>query len=207
MNIFMNSLKPCRMNSLENTLFPIFLKLDMIKTLIVGGGFVGLEKLEALLKNDAEANVRLIAPEIRDEIWELADEHAGVSLIQKRFDPTDLQNIDLAILATADRATNHAIRKQAKKKGIITNVADTPDLCDFYLGSTVKKGNLKIGISTNGQSPTFAKRFREVLENILPEDTNELLGNLKKVRDQLKGDFSHKESELYRITKTLVDKT
>ena len=195
------------MNSLENTLFPIFLKLDMIKTLIVGGGFVGLEKLEALLKNDAEANVRLIAPEIRDEIWELADEHAGVSLIQKRFDPTDLQNIDLAILATADRATNHAIRKQAKKKGIITNVADTPDLCDFYLGSTVKKGNLKIGISTNGQSPTFAKRFREVLENILPEGTNELLGNLKKVRDQLKGDFSHKESELYRITKTLVDKT
>lgn len=207
MNIFMNSLKPCRMNSLENTLFPIFLKLDMIKTLIVGGGFVGLEKLEALLKNDAEANVRLIAPEIRNEIWELADEHAGVSLIQKRFDPTDLQNIDLAILATADRATNHAIRKQAKKKGIITNVADTPDLCDFYLGSTVKKGNLKIGISTNGQSPTFAKRFREVLENILPEDTNELLGNLKKVRDQLKGDFSHKVSELNRITKTLVDKT
>ncbi|MEO0552153.1 MAG: bifunctional precorrin-2 dehydrogenase/sirohydrochlorin ferrochelatase [Bacteroidota bacterium] len=195
------------MNSLENTLFPIFLKLDMIKTLIVGGGFVGLEKLEALLKNDAEANVRLIAPEIRNEIWELADEHAGVSLIQKRFDPTDLQNIDLAILATADRATNHAIRKQAKKKGIITNVADTPDLCDFYLGSTVKKGNLKIGISTNGQSPTFAKRFREVLENILPEDTNELLGNLKKVRDQLKGDFSHKVSELNRITKTLVDKT
>ena len=195
------------MNSLENTLFPIFLKLDMIKTLIVGGGFVGLEKLEALLKNDAEANVRLIAPEIRDEIWELADEHAGVSLIQKRFDPTDLQNIDLAILATADRATNHAIRKQAKKKGIITNVADTPDICDFYLGSTVKKGNLKIGISTNGQSPTFAKRFREVLENILPEDTNELLGNLKKVRDQLKGDFSHKVSELNRITKTLVDKT
>ncbi len=195
------------MNSLENTLFPIFLKLDMIKTLIVGGGFVGLEKLEALLKNDAEANVRLLAPEIRDEIWELADEHAGVSLIQKRFDPTDLQNIDLAILATADRATNHAIRKQAKKKGIITNVADTPDLCDFYLGSTVKKGNLKIGISTNGQSPTFAKRFREVLENILPEDTNELLGNLKKVRDQLKGDFSHKVSELNRITKTLVDKT
>ena len=207
MNIFMNSLKPCGMNSLENTLFPIFLKLDMIKTLIVGGGFVGLEKLEALLKNDAEANVRLIAPEIRDEIWELADEHAGVSLIQKRFDPTDLQNIDLAILATADRATNHAIRKQAKKKGIITNVADTPDICDFYLGSTVKKGNLKIGISTNGQSPTFAKRFREVLENILPEDTNELLGNLKKVRDQLKGDFSHKVSELNRITKTLVDKT
>ncbi|MEM1408166.1 MAG: bifunctional precorrin-2 dehydrogenase/sirohydrochlorin ferrochelatase [Bacteroidota bacterium] len=195
------------MNSLENTLFPIFLKLDKIKTLIVGGGFVGLEKLEALLKNDTEANVRLIAPEIRDEIWELADEHTGVRLIQKRFDPTDLRDIDLAILATADRATNHAIRKQAKKKGIITNVADTPDLCDFYLGSTVKKGNLKIGISTNGQSPTFAKRFREVLENILPEDTNELLGNLKKVRDQLKGDFSHKVSELNRITKTLVDKT
>lgn len=191
----------------SNTLFPVFLKLDQIQTLIVGGGFVGLEKLEALLKNDAEAKVRLVAPEIRDEILKLAEEHANVKLLTKRFESIDLNGIDMAILATADRATNHAIRKQAKKKGILTNVADTPDLCDFYLGSTVKKGNLKIGISTNGQSPTFAKRFREVLEEILPEDTNDLLNNLKKVRDRLKGDFSHKVSELNRITKTLVEKS
>lgn len=194
------------MNRLENNLFPIFLKLDQIQTLIVGGGYVGWEKLEALLKNDPDAKVRLVAPEIRDEIKELAQEHSGVMLIEKHFGLTDLSGIDLAILATANRATNHAIRKQAKKKRILTNVADTPDLCDFYLGSTVKKGNLKIGISTNGQSPTFAKRFREVLEEILPDDTNELLGNLKKVRDQLKGDFGQKVSELNRITKTLVEK-
>ena len=194
------------MNNSDNSLFPIFLKLDKINTLIVGGGFVGLEKLEALLKNDSAANVRIVAPEIRAEILNLAAAHSGIKLIQKRFDPTDLLGIDVAILATADRATNHAIRKQAKKKGILTNVADTPDLCDFYLGSTVKKGNLKIGISTNGQSPTFAKRFREVLEDILPEDTNDLLKNLKQVRDKLKGDFSHKVSELNRITQSLVNK-
>ncbi len=190
----------------SNNLFPVFLKLDQIRTLIVGAGYVGLEKLEALLKNDPNANVRIVAPEVRAEIITLAEKHPNIEILRKPFEPLDLNDIDLAILATADREINYTIRKQTKKKGILTNVADTPDLCDFYLGSTVKKGNLKVGISTNGQSPTFAKRFREVLEEILPEDTDELLDNLKILRDRLKGDFTYKVSELNRITKSLVVK-
>jgi precorrin-2 dehydrogenase/sirohydrochlorin ferrochelatase len=86
------------------------------------------------------------------------------------------------------------------------NVADTPDLCDFYLSSVVRKGDLKIAISTNGKSPTFAKRFREILEDILPESLQETLDNLKDLRDKLKGDFSSKVDMLNEITNVMKKK-
>ena len=190
-------------NTEGNTLFPIFVKIGDVKTLIVGGGYVGLEKLEALLKNNPNANVRLVAIEIREEVKELVKEHSGIELINRAFEEKDLEGVDMAVLATADRDTNLKIREISKSHQILTNVADTPDLCDFYLGSTVKKGDLKIGISTNGKSPTFSKRFREVLEETLPDETNELLDNLKSIRDSLGGDFNHKVKELNRITETL----
>ena len=189
-----------------NLLFPIFLKLDEIHTLIVGGGNVGLEKLTALLKNNPGARVTLISRTIKQEIRELAQNAEGVTMAERDFHVEDLNFKDLVILATENRETNGSIRHLAKKKGILTNVADTPDLCDFYLGSTVKKGNLKIGISTNGQSPTFAKRFRELLEEILPDEVDSLLDNLRSIRDQLRGDFSEKVKELDRITESLLQK-
>ncbi|MEQ9425467.1 MAG: bifunctional precorrin-2 dehydrogenase/sirohydrochlorin ferrochelatase [Cyclobacteriaceae bacterium] len=183
-----------------NRLFPIFLKMDQIETLIVGGGAVGLEKITGILKNDPLANIKLVAPEIRDEIRVLAQQFPNVLLIERNFEVQDLDGIDLAVLATANRETNFEIRKQTKARGIITNVADTPDLCDFYLGSTVKKGNLKLGISTNGKSPTVSKRLRQLFEEVLPEEMDELLNNLKAVRDSLQGDFEYKVNRLNEIT-------
>ena len=82
------------------------------------------------------------------------------------------------------------------------NVADTPELCDFYLGGVVTKGDLKIAISTNGQSPTLAKRIREMLEEAIPENINDLLENLNDLRKTLKGDFESKVRQLNEITKT-----
>lgn len=187
-----------------NLLFPIFLKIDQLNILIVGGGNVGLEKLQGLLKNDPGARVRLIAKSIKKEIIELAAAHPSVYLEKRAFKPQDLERTELLILATELRATNAEIRGLAKEKDILTNVADTPDLCDFYLGSTVKKGDLKIGISTNGKSPTFAKRFRELLEDILPDDINDLLNNLHEVRNRLKGDFQYKVKKLNEITADLL---
>lgn len=194
------------MNNEGNTLFPVFLKIDRLSVLIVGGGNVGLEKLEALLKNDVNANVLLVSKSFKTEIKELAERHASITLIERAFAESDLNNIEIAILATENRETNLEIRNLAKDKNILVNVADTPDLCDFYLGSTIKRGDLKIGISTNGKSPTFAKRFRQVLEEALPDDTEELLLNLRKIRDQLKGDFNHKVKKLNAVTKILISR-
>jgi siroheme synthase-like protein len=84
-------------------------------------------------------------------------------------------------------------------------VADTPDLCDFYLGSIVKKGDLKIAISTNGKSPTLSKRMRQYLEEAIPDDIQELLDNLRLLRDQLKGDFEYKVKELNKVTERWKD--
>ena len=88
----------------------------------------------------------------------------------------------------------------AKARKILSNIADTPDLCDFYLSSVVKKGDLKIAISTNGKSPTLAKRLREMFEEIIPEGTQDLLDNLKAVREKLRGDFEYKVNKLNEIT-------
>lgn len=187
-----------------NLLFPIFLKVDQLHILIVGGGNVGQEKLEALLKNNPAATVTLVGSTIKDEIKAMAKEHPSVILLERPFQMEDLDGVEILILATEVNATNVEIRELAKERGILTNVADTPHLCDFYLGSTVKKGNLKIGISTNGLSPTFSKRFRELLEDALPEDIDELLHNLQSFRNLLKGDFQHKVKELNALTSNLV---
>jgi siroheme synthase-like protein len=187
-----------------NLLFPVFLKIDLLQILIVGGGYVGLEKLQALLKNNPNAKVTLVGKTIRPDIRALAALHPSVWLLERSFAPDDLSGTDLLILATDSRQTNACIRAMAKQQGILTNVADTPELCDFYLGSTVKKGDLKIGISTNGKSPTFAKRFRELLEAEIPDEVDLLLHNLQQLRSTLHGDFQEKVKLLNAYTASLV---
>lgn len=186
-----------------NSLFPIFIKLEQLHLLIVGGGYVGLEKLTAVLANSPQTHVTLIAPEIREEIRELAALYPLVELIQKRYETSDLENKDLVIVGTNDKNVNIQAQQDCKNRRILVNVADTPDLCDFYLSSVVKKGDLKIAISTNGKSPTFAKRFREVLEEILPDSLQETLDNLQQIRNKLKGDFQEKLEKLNEITKAM----
>ena len=183
-----------------NHLFPIFLKLDNLHTLVVGGGAVGIEKLGAVLANSPYAKVTVVAPEIRDEILELAKQHPHVLLKYKTFDASDLDGKDIVIAATCIKEVNALVKQEAKNKKVLANIADTPNLCDFYLGSIVQRGDLKIAISTNGKSPTLAKRLREMFTEIIPEGIQELLDNLKTVRDALKGDFEYKVKKLNEIT-------
>jgi len=186
-----------------NTLFPVFVKLHQLHLLLVGGGNVGLEKLEAVLKNAPLAKVTVVAEEIRRaEILELAIHHPNVIVHIRPFEDNDLNDKDLVICATDNRRLHEYIKNLAVSRHLLTNVADTPDLCDFYLCAIVKKGDLKIGISTNGKSPTLAKRMREYLTDTLPETTEiqQLLDNLKAVRDKLGGDFEYKVKKLNEIT-------
>jgi precorrin-2 dehydrogenase / sirohydrochlorin ferrochelatase len=184
----------------RNNLFPIFLKLDQLETLIVGGGNVGLEKLTGLLKSSPRVKVTLVADRFHPDVLAIAKDFLNVKLVTRKFRNRDLQGKDLLILATDDRVLHERIRVLARRRRLIVNVADTPDLCDFYLGSVVTKGNIKIGISTNGKSPTIAKRMREFFEEVLPENTNELLDNMQKIRDRVKGDFRNKVDTLNQIT-------
>jgi siroheme synthase-like protein len=191
----------------RNNLFPIFLKLEYLETLIVGGGNVGLEKLTALLKNSPSANITIVAGAIREEVRELAKTSSKVILKERNFRRWDLWNKDLLILATDDKELHKRIRKITRRKRILINVADTPDLCDFYLGSVVTKGHLKVGISTNGKSPTLAKRMREYFEEALPDDTNALLENLQTIRNKMTGDFNAKLKALNDLTSGMLKKS
>jgi precorrin-2 dehydrogenase / sirohydrochlorin ferrochelatase len=189
-----------------NTLFPIFLKLDSMQLLLIGGGNVGLEKLVNILVNSPKSNVTIVASEILDELEEFASEFANVKIIKRKFEFSDLDGKHLVICATNDKELHRNIYLKTRGEQILVNIVDTPDLCDFYMGSVVKKGDLKIAISTNGKSPTFAKRFREVLEETLPDNLPELLNNLKRVRDRLSGDFKDKVDKLYELTSVLKEK-
>lgn len=170
--------------------------------MIVGGGLVGTEKISFLLKNSPNANITVVAKEISAEIKSMAKGQRYIVLIEKAFEATDVENKQLIIAATADKVLNEAIYHAAKAKNILINVADTPDLCDFYLGSIVTKGDLKIAISTNGKSPTLSKRIREFLEDSLPENINDLILNLNEYRKTLKGNFEEKVDALNEITKS-----
>jgi len=184
----------------QNHLFPVFLKLEELHTLLVGGGNVGHEKLTALLSSSPAARVTVVAGMIGAPLKALASSHPRVKLVMRNFRRTDLSGKDLVILATDNPELHHRIRKEASKQKILLNVADTPELCDFYLGSVVTKGNLRIGISTNGKSPTIAKRMREFFQEALPDDTDTLLENMQRIRDRIKGDFNEKVKILNEIT-------
>ena len=187
-----------------NNLFPIFLKLEQLNLVIVGGGFIALEKLNAVLDNSPNTKIKLIGSKISQDIKDLTLAFTNVTLLEKKYHERDLEGADLVIAAVGDITLAEEIQKDAKKMGILINAADKPALCDFYLGSIVRKGDLKIAISTNGKSPTMAKRVKETLNDVFPEETQEVLENLFAIRENLKGDFAHKVKTLNHITKELT---
>lgn len=190
----------------NNRLFPVFLKLEKLSLLIVGGGYVGMEKLGAVLQNAPNTNIRIVATVISDEIKDFVKDYPYVTLIEKPFESGDIDGADVVIAAVNDLAVSSSVVKAANEKKVLVNAADKPDLCDFYLGSVVQKGNLKVAISTNGKSPTVAKRLKEVLNDCLPDELDELLQNMQIIRNSLKGDFQDKVNQLNDLTKSLVEK-
>jgi precorrin-2 dehydrogenase/sirohydrochlorin ferrochelatase len=189
----------------QNTLYPVFLKLSQLRVLIVGGGFVAEEKLHFLLKSSPDAVVTMVATYFRDGTKAIAAK-GQVTCHARSFEPDDLVGHQMVIAATDDETINHLIYLMCRKRGILVNVADNPPLCDFYMGGIVTKGNVKIAISTNGKSPTTAKRLRQFFEEIIPDDINEMVKNLDAYRKRLKGNFEEKVDYMNRLTRRLVER-
>ena len=188
-----------------NQLFPVFLKLGQLHTVIIGAGYVGLEKLTAILTNSAHARITVIAKEVSVEVSKMAQAYNGLTILQKPFESIDLDNADIVIAATDDAELNNYVRQSARERKLLVNVADKPSLCDFYLGSIVQKGDLKIAISTNGKSPTVAKRLKEVLNEALPAELDITLQQMNQLRNTLYGDFTSKVKKLNEVTAILVE--
>ncbi len=185
-----------------NTLYPVFLKPENLSFLIIGGGNVGLEKVTNLFRSSPNAKVRLISKEVLPEIYTFAEDFE-IEIIRDSFHEKYIRLGEIVIVATDNRLLNINIHRKVKKIGCIVNVADMPDFCDFYMGSIVVKGDLKIAISTNGKSPTLAKRMREWLTDLLPDEIDVLVQNLHTYRNTLFRDsFEEKVQKLNKLTQS-----
>jgi len=189
----------------RNTLYPIFLKSSNLHILIVGGGNVAEEKLSFLTKSSPDARVTILAPLIREGTKRIARAH-NIELITDKYRSDYLQGYHIVIATTDEPATNLEIYRDCRSMDKLINVADNPPLCDFYMGGIVTKGHVKLAISTNGKSPTTAKRLRQFFEEVLPDDISTMVDFLNRYRKQLKGGFEYKVEKLNRLTEILVNK-
>lgn len=142
-------------------LFPAFLKLAGRRCLVIGAGPVAEQKIESLLR--ADADVRVVAPAATDRVRAWA--HAGkIHWDARKFRSSDLKGIFLAVAATSSPALHARIFREARRRRVLCNVVDDPAHCDFYYGAVVRRGALQIAISTGGHSPALAQRLRKQFE-------------------------------------------
>ena len=143
------------------SLFPMFLKLAGRQCLVVGAGKVGEPKIGSLI--DTGARIHVVAIEASDTVREWAS--AGkIQLDLRAFSEEDLDGKFLAVVATASNTLNELIYREAERRGVLCNVVDVPDYCDFFYPAVVRRGDLQIAISTAGKSPSLAQRLRQQLE-------------------------------------------
>ncbi|QXP59380.1 bifunctional precorrin-2 dehydrogenase/sirohydrochlorin ferrochelatase [Olleya sp. HaHaR_3_96] len=189
----------------KNELYPIFLKASSLNMLIIGGGTVALEKLSFLLKSSPNAQIQMVSPLFRTDTRALAEKF-GIEMILESYNQDHLKDKHIVITTTDDIAVNERVYHDCRIRKTLVNVADNPPYCDFYMGGIVTKGNVKIAISTNGKSPTTAKRLRQFFEDVIPDNIDDLVKNLNEYRKTIKGDFEEKVEILNNFTKGLVNR-
>ena len=156
------------------------------------------------MNNSPQTKIKVVGITVKEEIKKLSSLHSNLIVYERPFYIEDLDECDVVITAVNSRTVSETIFNKAKEKRKLINSADLPELCDFYLGSIVQKGNLKIAISTNGKSPTVAKRLKEIFAAALPAQVDDVLNNLSIIRGKLNGSFHEKIKKLNEITQVLA---
>ncbi|MBM3141445.1 MAG: bifunctional precorrin-2 dehydrogenase/sirohydrochlorin ferrochelatase [Chloroflexi bacterium] len=166
-----------------STYYPILLNIQGRKCLVVGGGPVALRKVKALLEHGA--NVEIVSPTFCPELNQLATDGA-IRAIQRDYKSEDLQHTFIAIAATDDAKTNERVAAEARRQGVLMNVADDPKNSDFIVPSYLKRGDVIIAVSTSGRSPALARKIRSELENDFKAEYEQLAVVADEVRSKLK---------------------
>ena len=148
--------------------------------MVFGGGEVAQRKIKALLESGAR--VEAASRDYSEPLLKLARRNPRLGLKPKSSLQTLLKNAALVFAATSDPAWNRTIAARCRKKKILVNVADQPELCDFFVPSVVRKGKLEIAISTGGTSPLLARKFREELSRKIRPEAVRLLGRMQQFR-------------------------
>lgn len=143
------------------SMFPMFMKLKGRSCLVIGAGRVGEPKIAGLL--ETAARIHVVSTEATAAVREWARE-GRIELDLRPFRSDDLNGVFLAVVATSSRTLNERVYHEAEARGVLCNVVDDPDLCDFFYPSIVRRGDLQIAVSTAGQSPSLAQKIRQQLE-------------------------------------------
>jgi precorrin-2 dehydrogenase/sirohydrochlorin ferrochelatase len=175
----------CVQGMLDTPFYIACLRLSGRRCVVIGGGDVGLEKVEGLLACDGD--VTLIAPDAIEPLRQLADE-GSIRWEQRRYaGPEDLEGVFIVIAATADTEVNVEIFEDAERRAMLVNVVDVPPLCNFILPAIFRSGPIAIAISTAGASPALAKRMRNQIADEYGEPYARLAELLNEVRGWAKG--------------------
>ena len=174
----------CVRDMLDTPFYIACLKLAGRRCVVVGGGEIGLEKVEGLLACDAD--VTLVAPEAHPALRELAAE-GSIEWERRAYEPDDLDGCLIAIAATNDTDVNIAVFNDAERRAMLVNVVDVPPLCNFILPAIVRTGPLAVAISTAGASPALAKRMKREISELFGEPYADLAVLLNDARGWAKG--------------------
>jgi len=168
--------------------FPLFVNLDKLPVLVVGGGDIAERKINLIIK--ANANVEVLARKFSPSVEKIISKKK-LKKIKKSLDISSLdKNYSLIIAATDNKQINKKLFNFATKNNILINVVDQPELCTCTFGSIVERGDLVIAISTGGSAPVFARNLREKFETLLPQSTKQLIDFSSTIREKVIRSFS-----------------
>ncbi|MBL7942862.1 MAG: TSUP family transporter [Flavobacteriales bacterium] len=183
-----------------NRLYPVFLKLENFRVLIIGGSTQAHEKLGDLLHNAPATQITVVALAFSEPLRKLASHYKNVRLELRAFRPDDLDRHGIVFYAAGHQPLSDEILALCRVRNIPVNIAEEPDRSDFHLARIVKKGHLKIAISTNAKSPAISEALRETFEKWLPEELDDTIENFAAIQKKLDGNFSRRVKKLNRLT-------
>jgi precorrin-2 dehydrogenase/sirohydrochlorin ferrochelatase len=162
--------------------YPVNLDIKDRQCLVVGGGAVASRKAQTLI--DCEAIVTVVSPEFTLDLKNL-EQTSDITLIQRPYQTSDLDEKVLVIGATNDENLNRRVNADAEQRNMLCNIADVPDICNFILPAIIRRGDLCLAISTSGKSPAFAKKLRKDLEKTFGDEYAQLLTLMGEIRKKL----------------------
>jgi precorrin-2 dehydrogenase/sirohydrochlorin ferrochelatase len=189
-------------DTIMNTLFPLFVNLKEKPCLVIGGGMVAFRKISGLL--ESQAAVRVISPDFIPQIHQLCQEKK-IKLTERAFQSKDVVGAFLVVAATNDREVNTHISQACAAQNILCNVVDDPELCNFYYASVYTCGDLKIAISTNGVSPTLARKIKAEMAERYSEEFKPYLEYLRRIREVVKENVPEESTRKKILQKIVAD--
>lgn len=162
--------------------FPIYIDMQPLKILVVGGGAIAADKLEKLV--EFSKDIAVIAEKTNSKTDDLIKEY-GLTLHQRKYKEGDIQGFDMVVVATDTVDLHRAIYQESRGARILVNSVDNTAYCDFIFPSYIKQGDLTISFSTGGTSPAFAKQIRNYFLSKIPDTVDEFLQNMKSLRTQI----------------------